>query len=72
VREQTFLHAGSLSISDTVDASVRQELARRGHEVLPKEKPIATPVMLHADSTSGIYYAAGDPAAGRHAAGLGE
>lgn len=72
VREQTFLHAGSLSVSDKIDVTVREELARRGHAVLPKEKPIATPVMLHADAASGTYYAAGDPAAGRHAAGLGE
>jgi gamma-glutamyltranspeptidase/glutathione hydrolase len=72
VREQTFLHPGSLTLSDQIDPDVRGELARRGHQVLPKEKPIATPVMLYADPTSGVYYAAGDPAAGRHAAGLGE
>jgi gamma-glutamyltranspeptidase/glutathione hydrolase len=72
VREQTFLQAGSLSLSDQVAADVRDELARRGHQVLPKKEPIARPVMLYADPTSGMYYAAGDPTAGRHAAGLGE
>jgi gamma-glutamyltranspeptidase/glutathione hydrolase len=70
MREQTFISAGSLTISDAVDQGVREELARRGHQVEAKDGPIATPVMLYADSASGVYYAAGDPAAGRHAAGL--
>jgi gamma-glutamyltranspeptidase / glutathione hydrolase len=69
-REQTFLRAGSLTLSDQIDPGVREELAQRGHQVLPKAEPIAKPVMLYADLTSGVYYAAGDPAAGRHAAGL--
>lgn len=72
VREQTFLKAGSLNISEQVDPAVRDELARRGHQVQPKDGPIATPVMLYADRANGLYYAAGDPAARRHAAGLGE
>ena len=71
-REQTFLRAGSLTVSDQVAPDVREELARRGHQVLTKDRPIATPVMLYADPSSGMYYAAGDPAAGRHAAGLEE
>jgi gamma-glutamyltranspeptidase / glutathione hydrolase len=70
VREQTFLKAGSLTISDQVAPAVREELARRGHQVTAKRGPIATPVMLYADAASGMVYAAGDPAAGRHAAGL--
>jgi gamma-glutamyltranspeptidase/glutathione hydrolase len=72
VRVQTFLQAGSLTISEAVDAQVRSELARRGHQVTAKATPIATPVMLSVDSASGVYYAAGDPATGRHAAGVGE
>jgi gamma-glutamyltranspeptidase/glutathione hydrolase len=71
-REQAFLQAGSLTISDQVEASVRAELASRGHTVTAKSTAIATPVMLYADAESGTYYAAGDPAAGRHAAGMGE
>jgi gamma-glutamyltranspeptidase/glutathione hydrolase len=71
VREQTFIRAGSLTISDQINQGVRDELARRGHQVVAKSGPIATPVMLYADTASGMYYAAGDPAAGRHAAGLG-
>jgi gamma-glutamyltranspeptidase/glutathione hydrolase len=69
-RQQTFLRAGSLSISDQVDGNVRAELARRGHEVAVKSGPIATPVMLHVDGESGTFYATGDPAARRHAAGM--
>ena len=71
-REQTFLRAGSLEVSEEIDASVRDELASRGHDVTSKTGPIATPVMLYADLDSGIYYAAGDPAARRHAAGVSE
>jgi gamma-glutamyltranspeptidase/glutathione hydrolase len=72
VRERTFVRAGSLTISDQVDQDVQDELARRGHQVIAKSGAIATPVMLYADPVSGVFYAAGDPAAGRHAAGLGE
>jgi len=46
----------------------RDELAQRGHTITAKDGPIGTPVMLLADQ--GTYYAAGDPAARRHAAGL--
>jgi len=70
VREQTLGKAGSLTISDKIDADVRDDLAQRGHTVETKAGPIATPVMLYA-APSGVYRAAGDPAAGRHAAGLG-
>jgi gamma-glutamyltranspeptidase/glutathione hydrolase len=72
VREQAFRRAGSLTISEQVDQGVRDELARRGHQVTATGGPIATPVMLYADSASGMYYVAGDPASDRHAAGLSE
>lgn len=70
-RPATFKKVGSLSISDRVSPDVRDELARRGHRVEPSGGPIATPVMLFVDPASGRFHAAGDPAAGRHAAGLG-
>ena len=70
-REQTFLKAGSLTISDRVSPSVREELAQRGHQIEAKASPIAVPVMLYIDHGSGTLYAAGDPDARRHAAGLG-
>lgn len=70
VREQTVGQAGSLAISEAVALSVRDELAQRGHQVVAKATPIAVPVMLYADAASGVYYAAGDPATRRHAAGL--
>lgn len=72
LRDQAFLRAGSLEVNEEIDASVRDELASRGHQVTSKTGPIATPVMLYADPVSGMYYAAGDPAARRHAAGVGE
>ncbi|MEZ4684483.1 MAG: gamma-glutamyltransferase, partial [Caldilineaceae bacterium] len=69
-RAATFIKAGSLTISDQIDESVRAELADRGHRIEVKERPIATPVMLYVDQESDTFYAAGDPATGRHAAGL--
>ncbi len=69
-RAQAFIRAGSLTISDRVSQHVREALAGRGHQVEAKAGPIATPVMLYVDQDSGMFYAAGDPAAHRHAAGL--
>jgi gamma-glutamyltranspeptidase / glutathione hydrolase len=70
-RAQTFIQAGSLTINDAVNPDVRQDLARRGHQVTAQAAPIASPVMLWRDPQSGLLHAAGDPAAHRHAAGLG-
>ena len=69
-RDQAFKRMGSLSISQAVDQHVRDELAQRGHQVEAKNGPIGTPSMLYIDQESETFYAAGDPAAGRHAAGL--
>ena len=69
-REQTFIQAGSLTISGKVNGRVRNALARRGHKVEVKSGPIASPVMLYINPKSGKLHAAGDPAARRHAAGL--
>lgn len=69
-RAATFKQVGSLAISDRVSGEVRSELASRGHRVAPSAGPIATPVMLYVDPENGRFHAAGDPAAGRHAAGL--
>lgn len=71
-REQTFKEAGSLTINDSVNAGIREELSKRGHQVKTQAGPVAVPVMLYVDHACGTYYAAGDPAAGRHAAGLKE
>ena len=68
-RPQTFLKAGSLAINDRIDPKVREDLAKRGHQVEAKTAHIATPVMLYIDP-AGVFHAAGDPEAGRHAAGL--
>ncbi len=70
-RIQTFKGAGSLTVSDTVDNSVKKELSRRRHKLNVKTSPIASPVMLYVDQDNGVLYAAGDPKACRHAAGLG-
>lgn len=69
-RAATFKRVGSLNISDRVSQGVHAELAARGHRVTSSAGPIATPVMLYVDPEDGRFHAAGDPAAGRHAAGL--
>jgi len=69
-REQAFIEAGSLAISDMVDEGVREELTRRGHHVEAQSSPIAIPDMLYVDPNDGTIYGAGDPATGRHARGL--
>ena len=69
-RIETFGQAGSLTINDSVSESVRQELANRGHQVRAHGGAIAAPSMLYINKDNGTFYAAGDPAAGRHAAGL--
>ncbi len=67
-RDTTFTDAGALEINDSLSDVVRSELARRGHPLLVKDRSIGTPVMLKIDRDAIL--AAGDPDAGRHAAGL--
>ena len=69
-REQTFKGPGSLSINDSVSEDIRDELIGRGHKVKAVSSAIAAPSMLYINQDSDTYFAAGDPAAGRHAAGL--
>jgi gamma-glutamyltranspeptidase/glutathione hydrolase len=69
-RIETFGQAGSLTINDSVSENVREELANRGHQVKARGGAIAAPSMLYINKDNGTFYAAGDPAAGRHAAGV--
>lgn len=69
-REQTFKGPGSLTINATVSGNVLEALVNRGHQLKTQVGAIAAPSMLYVDKDSGTFYAAGDPAAGRHAAGL--
>ena len=71
-RPETFGEAGSITLSDSVDTAVRQELAERGHQVVVEGGGIGVPSMLHIDPESGMISAAGDPVVGRHAAGLSD
>jgi gamma-glutamyltranspeptidase/glutathione hydrolase len=71
-RAQAFGPAGSLAVGAGLSREVADELARRGHRLQTAASPIGMPVMLAIDQASGTFYAAGDPAAGRHAAGLPE
>jgi gamma-glutamyltranspeptidase/glutathione hydrolase len=67
-RAQAFGPAGSLIAGAGLSREVADELARRGHRLQTMASPIGAPVMLAIDQASGTLYAAGDPAAGRHAA----
>ena len=69
-RVETFKGAGSLTVNDSVNESVRAELGSRGHHLRVQGGAIAAPSMLYIDKENGTFYAAGDPAAGRHAAGM--
>jgi gamma-glutamyltranspeptidase/glutathione hydrolase len=71
-RSQAFLKAGSLAINQQINEYVQKELALRGHELEVISKPIAVPVMLYIDPQNGMFYAAGDPGGGRHAAAVSE
>jgi len=69
-RQRTFGVAGSLTVDEAVNPAVRADLAQRGHLVRTPKAAIGLPVMLVIDQADGTLRAAGDPAAGRHAAGL--
>jgi gamma-glutamyltranspeptidase len=69
-RQASFVAAGSLRLNTGVAQRVRAELSKRGHRLSTTSRPIAHPVMIHVDRRSGTIYAAGDPAADRHAAAL--
>ena len=69
-RIETFGQAGSLTINESVSERVRQALAARGHQLKTQGGAIAAPSMLYIDKDAGTFHAAGDPAAGRHAAGM--
>jgi gamma-glutamyltranspeptidase / glutathione hydrolase len=71
-RARTFIKVGSLALNDEISSDVREDLARRSHQIETKDGAIAAPVMLLLDPKSGVVHVAGDPAAGRHAAGLCE
>jgi gamma-glutamyltranspeptidase / glutathione hydrolase len=67
-REETFMEAGKLEISETVDGAIRSELERRGHQLDVKSGAIAVPSMVHIDGD--VLHAAGDPEARRHSAAI--
>jgi gamma-glutamyltranspeptidase/glutathione hydrolase len=71
-RRETFKGPGSLTLNEDFSDAVRRELAKRGHELEVKSTPIGAPVMLTIDPDSGLFHAAGDPKANRHAAGLSD
>jgi len=68
-RDQTFLESGELEINETIDASIRDELIRRGHPLRVVTKgAISNPSMLHIDGDT--FHVAGDPGARRHSAAI--
>ena len=69
-RAAAFVGVGRIRVNEKIPENVRQELARRGHEVQTTTSTIASPVMIYIDHCQGVFHAAGDPQAGRHAAAL--
>lgn len=69
-RPETLGGFGSLTVNEAVDARTIEALESRGHKVATTPGAIANPVMIYRDPDSGMAHAAGDPAAGRHAAAL--
>jgi gamma-glutamyltranspeptidase/glutathione hydrolase len=69
-RQAAFAGVGKMRANEDIPASVRGELSRRGHDVATTSGAIAHPVMIFVDPETGIFHAAGDPNAGRHAAAL--
>ncbi|MHB1000448.1 MAG: gamma-glutamyltransferase family protein [Armatimonadota bacterium] len=69
-REQAFVMKGGLLVDEGISPDVCSELSERGHHI--EKSPIGAPVMLALDQQTGMVYAAGDPASGRHAAGVEE
>jgi gamma-glutamyltranspeptidase/glutathione hydrolase len=69
-REAALVQAGSLTVNADLGDKIQAELIDRGHDLTTTERAIAAPVMLYIDRSSGTFYAAGDPAAQRHAAAL--
>jgi gamma-glutamyltranspeptidase/glutathione hydrolase len=67
-RNAAFMSAGSLQVQETVPKEVQADLKGRGHRLTTASGAIAAPVMIVVDQKTGTIYAAGDPAAGRHAA----
>jgi len=69
-RRQAMVGLGKLVVNEQIDGGVRDELARRGHQISTTAGPVGNPVMLTIHPTTGEMEAAGDPRAGRHAGAI--
>lgn len=70
VREKTLGTLASLTLDEGIGEAASTVLAARGHKINKTSGPIARPVMIYLDPSTGVIYAAGDPKAKRHAAAL--
>ncbi len=66
-REEALIKIGNIIMNPGIDETVRNDLIKRGHEVIQEKGSIAHPIMIHCDPEKETIYAAGDPSAGRHA-----
>ena len=69
-RSATFQGVGRMRVNERIPEATRKELTQRGHKVQTTKGPIANPIMIYIDHKNGVFHAAGDPKAGRHAAAL--
>ncbi len=69
-RAEAFISPGSLQLNSDIAQQTQSHLAARGHRLTTTSEPIGAPVMLWIEAESGMVHAAGDPAAGKHAAAV--
>jgi len=69
-RNAAFVGRGELKVNEEIAPAVQQDLASRGHIIGTTAGPIAHPVMIFIEHSTGMIYAAGDPKANRHAAAV--
>ncbi|NIV13598.1 MAG: hypothetical protein GWN62_20655, partial [Aliifodinibius sp.] len=69
-RTQAYEGLNYLEINSGISNDVKNALTKRGHDIEETTSAIGDPVMIYIDHATNILKAAGDPNAGRHAAGL--
>ncbi|MEM7234499.1 MAG: gamma-glutamyltransferase, partial [Planctomycetota bacterium] len=66
-RAAAFVKPAGVVVNDRVSLDAQLELRARGHKLGTTGGAIAHPVMIFIDHEHGVFHAAGDPKAGRHA-----
>ena len=59
-RPRSFSVDGALSLENTIEASVAEELKRRGHRVIAAPDPLGGCQAIYIDEAKGVLYGASD------------